>query len=106
MQPSPTRKSAPERPTPPSSNATSGAPSPVARRNADATQARLKEPLPAVDSILVDQERRLALIDGSVVGIGDSVGPRTIVQIERNAVILREPSGLLVRASVRSKRAS
>jgi hypothetical protein len=36
VKPSPTRTSVPERPTPPSSNATSGAPSPAAKRNADA----------------------------------------------------------------------
>ena len=106
MKPSPTPKGAPERSTPPSSHANSGGPSTAAKRHADRTPAPLDEPLPAVDSILIDQERRLALIDGSIVGIGDSVGLRTIVQIERNAVILREPSGLFVRASVRSKRAS
>lgn len=75
------------------------------KRAAGPVQA-LKEPLPKVDSILIDQARRLALIDGSVVHVGDVIGPRTIVQIERDAVILREPSGLVVRASVRSKRES
>jgi hypothetical protein len=75
------------------------------KRAAGPVQA-LKEPLPKVDSILIDQARRVALIDGSVVHVGDVIGPRTIVQIERDAVILREPSGLVVRASVRSKRES
>jgi hypothetical protein len=56
-----------------------------------------------VESILIDQERRLALIDGAVVRVGDLVGTRTIVRIDRDAVLLREPSGLVVRASVRRK---
>jgi hypothetical protein len=63
----------------------------------------MKEELPGVDSILIDQERRLAVIDGSVVGVGDRVAGRVIVQIDPEAVTLREPSGLLVRASVRSR---
>jgi hypothetical protein len=63
----------------------------------------LKNPLPQVDSILVDQERRLAIIDGMVVGVGDAVGPRRVTQIESDTVDLREPSGLLVRVHVRAK---
>ena len=63
----------------------------------------LKDPLPQVDSILVDQERRLAIIDGMVVGVGDAVGPRRVTQIESDTVDLREPSGLLVRVHVRGK---
>ena len=63
----------------------------------------LRDPLPQVDSILVDQERRLAIIDGMVVGVGDAVGPRRVTQIESDTVDLREPSGLLVRVHVRGK---
>jgi hypothetical protein len=63
--------------------------------------APLPEPLPAVDSILIDQERRLAVIQGAVVSVGDAVGRRTVSGIERNAVLLREPSGLIVRAPLR-----
>jgi hypothetical protein len=62
----------------------------------------LKDPLPRVDSILIDQDRRLAIVDGAIVTVGDAVGPRVVVQIERNAVILREPSGLVVRVTVRA----
>jgi len=65
----------------------------------------LKDPLPQVDSILVDQERRLAIIDGIVVGVGDAVGPRRVSQIESDTVDLREPSGLLVRVHMRPKSA-
>jgi hypothetical protein len=63
----------------------------------------LAEPLPRVDSILIDQERRLAVIDGAVISVGDAVGRRTVSGIERDTVLLREPSGLIVRASVRSR---
>jgi hypothetical protein len=62
-----------------------------------ARPAPLTEPLPRVDSILIDQERRLAVIDGAVVSVGDAVGRRTVAGIERDAVLLREPSGLIVR---------
>jgi len=63
----------------------------------------LKDPLPQVDSILVDQERRLAIIDGGVVGVGDAVGPRRVMQIESDVVDFREPSGLIVRVHLRPK---
>jgi predicted amidohydrolase len=59
--------------------------------------------MPRVDSILIDQERRLAIIDGAIVTIGDVVGPRVVEQIDRNGVVLREPSGLSVRVGLRGK---
>lgn len=76
---------------------------PPARTASRARQVPLKDPLPSVDSILIDQERRLAIVDGAVAAVGDTVGPRVVVQIERDAVVLREPSGLLVRVSLRSR---
>jgi len=63
----------------------------------------LGEPLPKVDSILIDQERRLAIVDGSIVMIGDAVGSRVVVQIDRDAVVLREPSGASVRVPLRAR---
>jgi hypothetical protein len=69
-------------------------------------QEALKDPLPKVESILIDQERRLAIIDGVVAALGDRVGQRVIVQIERDTVVFREPSGLLVRVSIRSRQVS
>ena len=60
-------------------------------------------PLPKVDSILIDQERRLAIVDGTIVMVGDAVGPRVVVQIDRDAVVLREPSGVSVRVALRAK---
>jgi hypothetical protein len=62
--------------------------------------------LPKVDGILIDQERRLAIIEGAVVAVGDPVGSRVIAQIERDAVVLREPSGLLVRVVLRARQES
>ena len=62
----------------------------------------MTEPLPKVDSILIDQDRRLALIDGAIVGVGEAVGSRVVVQIDRNAVVLREPSGRIVRVRLRA----
>jgi hypothetical protein len=56
-----------------------------------------------VDSILIDQERRLAFIDGAVTTVGDHIGPRVVAQIDREGVVLREPSGLLIRVSLRSR---
>jgi hypothetical protein len=55
------------------------------------------EPLPRIDTVLIDQDRRLAILDGAVVGIGDSVGSRVVVAIAREAILLREPSGRIVR---------
>lgn len=75
-------------------------------RSEERRQAPLNDPLPKVDSILTDQERRLAIIDGVVAGVGDQVGPRVIVQIERETVVLKEPSGLLVRVTMRSRQSS
>ena len=69
----------------------------------DRVRVPMKEELPRVDSILIDQERRLAVIEGAITGVGERVGGRIIVQIDPEAVTLREPSGLLVRASVRSR---
>ena len=63
----------------------------------------LKDALPKVDSILIDQERRLAIVDGTIVSIGDTVGPRVVVQIDPAGVVLREPSGLSVRVALRAK---
>jgi hypothetical protein len=62
----------------------------------------LKDPLPRIDSILIDRERRLAVIDGQIVGVGAAIGPRVVTGIERDAVILREPSGWSIRVPLRS----
>jgi hypothetical protein len=49
----------------------------------------------------VDQTRRLAIIDGRILRVGDPVGRRVIVRIEPDGVVLREPSGLEVSLQLR-----
>jgi hypothetical protein len=63
----------------------------------------LKDPLPKLDSILIDQDRRLAVINGKPVGVGESVGPRVVLRVEQDAVVFREPSGLAVRVELRPR---
>jgi hypothetical protein len=50
-------------------------------------------PLPRIDSILIDHNRRLAVIGGAIVRVGDAVGPRVVVDIQPTSIVLREPSG-------------
>jgi hypothetical protein len=59
--------------------------------------------LPTVNSILVSPERRLAVLDGAIVREGDAVGPRVLQRIERDAVVLREPSGYEVRVPIKRR---
>ena len=66
--------------------------------------APLKDPLPAIDTILVSSDRRLAAIDGAFVGVGETIGQRTVVRIEVDAVFFREPSGLEIRVPIRMRR--
>lgn len=66
--------------------------------------APLKDPLPVIDTILVSSDRRLAVIDGAFVGVGDTLGARTIVRIEVDAIYFREPSGLEIRVPIRVRR--
>lgn len=101
--PSATLRTAPDQQPLPSTDMRSRVLPSAARLTPAARHAPLKEPLPQVDSILVDQERRLAIVEDVVVGVGDAIGPRIVIQIERDGVILREPSGLVVRVPLRSK---
>ena len=82
----PPRQAAPtaERPQP---RSTGGAVSPEKRGG------QTLPPVPPVTSILIDNGRRLAMIGGSIVAVGDKVGPRVVVRIDATSVVLREPSG-------------
>jgi hypothetical protein len=60
----------------------------------------LNDPLPTVSTILVSENRRLAMVDGRIVSVGDRVGRRTVAQIEPHAVRFREPSGLEIRVGL------
>ena len=50
-------------------------------------------PDPVVKSILFSTGRRLAVVDGRIVKVGDRVGQNEVVEIERAAVVFRTPSG-------------
>lgn len=60
-----------------------------------------QEPLPALSSILYGNGRRLAILNGRILGEGDTVGARRILRIERDAVVLRDSAGATVRVPVR-----
>jgi hypothetical protein len=93
-----------KRPAPQGAEGTAGSTVYAPSRAVEGRQPqRMKEPLPRIDSILIDQDRRLAIIDGAVIAVGDRVGDRQVEQIERNYVVLREPSGLLVRVPLRTR---
>jgi hypothetical protein len=61
----------------------------------------LTEAVPFVESILVSQDRRIAIVGGRVVTVGDRVGPRVVAQIEQDAVVLQESSGHQIRVRIR-----
>ncbi len=65
------------------------------------TDQPLKDPLPVLDSVLIDQDRRLAIVDGGVAAVGDRVGSRVLIAVNRDGIVLREPSGLEVRVPLR-----
>ena len=66
------------------------------------TAPPLKEPLPRIDTVLIDRDRRLAFVDGRVVAVGDTLGSRVVIGIDSDRVVLREPSGRTVTVRVRS----
>jgi hypothetical protein len=55
---------------------------------------------PAVRSILYSASRRLAVVDGRIVGVGDAAGEYTVVEIEQSAVVFAAPSGGRIRVPV------
>lgn len=73
----------------------------AASRPPSARPAPLDAPIPRVNSILVAPDRRLAVVDGQIVREGDAVGPRVLDRIEPHALLLREPSGRIVRVPIR-----
>lgn len=48
---------------------------------------------PVVGAILISPERRLAIVDGHVAVVGDRIAIGTIVEIARDAIVIRKPSG-------------
>ena len=75
-----------------------------APREAVSTSSVPVAPLPRVDGIAIAGERRLAIVDGSIVGPGDRIGGRTVKRIDVNGVVLREPGGGEVFVAIRSRK--
>jgi hypothetical protein len=77
---------------------------PLVPSSAQATAARTSrgsgEDVPSLHSILLGPGRRLAILNGSVVGEGDTVGRRRVSRIERDAVFLRDASGGEIKLTV------
>ena len=65
----------------------------VAPRPAEGPAALPPSP-PTVSAILVSEGRRLAVIDGRVLGAGQRAGPWELVSVNRDAVVLRDASGV------------
>jgi len=61
------------------------------------TQAPVR---PAVRTILYSATRRLAIVNGRIVGVGDAVGDYTVTDIEKGAVVFTAPSGERLRVPV------
>jgi len=55
---------------------------------------------PTVRTILYSGRRRLAIVDGRIVGVGDAVGDYTVADIEKGAVVFTTPSGGRLRVPV------
>ncbi len=49
--------------------------------------------LPVISAILLSDGRRLAVVNGRVLGTGQRVGPWELVSLDRDAVVLRDASG-------------
>ena len=55
---------------------------------------------PVVRTILYSAARRLAIVNGRIVGVGDAVGEYTVADIEKGAVVFTTPSGERLRVPV------
>lgn len=96
--PPPERTPAP-RPQPRPSIGTRG----IDRSDSGAVPPASVDPLPLVGGVLISAGRKLAVVDGAVVGIGDKIGTRTVAGIETDAVVLREASGREIRVHIRPR---
>jgi hypothetical protein len=54
----------------------------------------------ALGTILFSPDRKLAIIDNRIVGIGDEVRGARVVEITAGAVMLRDPQGRLRRLAL------
>jgi hypothetical protein len=93
------------RPTEPGEDAaTRRAPAPgaarIQERTADSAQLTAT---PRVDGIMIAGDRRLAIVNGNVVSVGDFVGSYVLVRIERDGLVLKSPTNREVRIAVRRR---
>ena len=65
-----------------------------------AAARQFPEPDPTVRSILFSSTRRLAIVDGQIVSVGDTVGTYTVSAIEQGAVVFTTRAGERRRVSV------
>jgi hypothetical protein len=80
----------------------------IGTRGADRSDAGAGPPasgdsLPSVGGVLISGVRKLAVVEGTVVGIGDKVGAHTVAGIEPNAVIFRDAAGRETRVPIRPR---
>jgi hypothetical protein len=54
----------------------------------------LARSLPIISAILLSEGRRLAVVDGRVLGAGQRVGSWELVSVDRDRVVLRDASGV------------
>ena len=50
--------------------------------------------VPVITAILLTEGRRLAVVDGRVLGVGQRVGSWELVSVDRDTVVLRDGSGV------------
>ncbi len=75
-------------------------------RAGTARVAAAASPDPVVKSILFSSNRRLAVVDGKIVGIGDAIGAGRVVDITREAVVITTPAGAQRRLTLRVQSAA
>jgi hypothetical protein len=60
--------------------------------------------LPTVGGVLIAGDRRIALVGGNLVSVGDKVGAWTITRIDRDGVVVRESGGREVHVAIRMRK--
>ena len=73
--------------------ATAGSGDTMATRLDDGLAAPVPS-LPVISAILLSEGRRLAVIDGRVLAVGQRLEPWELVSVDKDAVVLRDPSGV------------
>jgi hypothetical protein len=90
---------APLRPVPPPPAAAKASPETA---NAPPSSVLTSGPdLPRVTGILTSDERRIALIDGKIIRVGDTVGRWRVTAIEPRSVVFLDPSGIELKVPLR-----